>query len=63
MINQIIYNPKVLRSNLCDYDEKLKNCAAFTKCITNIDGLTIDDAEDVDLVCHVQSNRIQFNFF
>ena len=27
-----------------------KNCAPFTKCITIIDGITIDDAEDVDLV-------------
>ena len=28
----------------------LKNCAPFTKCITKIDGTTIDDAEDLDLV-------------
>ena len=27
-----------------------KNCAPFTKCITKIDGTTIDDAEDLDLV-------------
>ena len=27
-----------------------KNCAPFTKCITKIDGITIDDAEDLDLV-------------
>ena len=27
-----------------------KNCAPFTKCITIIDGITIDNAEDVDLV-------------
>ena len=27
-----------------------KNCAPFTKCITKIDGATIDDAEDIDLV-------------
>ena len=26
-----------------------KNCAPFTKCIT-IDGTTVDDAEDLDLV-------------
>ena len=26
-----------------------KNCAPFTKCITKIDGTTIDDAEDLDL--------------
>ena len=25
------------------------NCEAFTKCITKIDGITIDDAEDLDL--------------
>ena len=25
------------------------NCALFTKCITKIDGATIDDAEDLDL--------------
>ena len=27
----------------------LKNCASFTKCITKIDGTTIDDTEDLDL--------------
>ena len=27
-----------------------KNCAPFTKCMTKIDGTTIDDAEDLDLV-------------
>ena len=27
-----------------------KNCTPFTKCITKIDGTTIDDAEDLDLV-------------
>ena len=27
-----------------------KNCARFTKCITKIDGATIDDAEDLDLI-------------
>ena len=27
-----------------------KNCAPFTKCIAKIDGTTIDDAEDLDLV-------------
>ena len=27
-----------------------KNCAPFTKCTTKIDGTTIDDAEDLDLV-------------
>ena len=27
-----------------------KNCALFTKYIKNIDGATVDDAEDLDLV-------------
>ena len=27
-----------------------KSCAQFTKCITKIDGTTIDNAEDLDLV-------------
>ena len=27
-----------------------KNCASFTKCITNIDETTIDDVEDLELV-------------
>ena len=27
-----------------------KNCVPFTKCTTKIDGATIDDAEDLDLV-------------
>ena len=27
-----------------------KNCAPFTKCITKIDGTTVDDAGDLDIV-------------
>ena len=55
--NEIMLNTKVLKSNLCDYNNAyilvraalatqvaFKNCAPFTKCITNIDGTTIDDA-------------------
>ena len=30
--------------------EALKNCAPFTKCIIKIDGTTIDDAEELELV-------------
>ena len=30
-----------------------KNCVSFIKCITEIDGTTIDDAEDLDLVIPV----------
>ena len=33
----------------------IKNCARFTKCITKIDGTTIDDAEDLDLVMPMYS--------
>ena len=29
------------------------NCTLFTKCITNVEGITIDDAEDLDLVMPV----------
>ena len=32
-----------------------KNCKPFTKCITKIDGTTIDDAEDLDLVMPMYS--------
>ena len=32
-----------------------KNCTPFTKCITNTDGTTIDDAEDLDLVMLVDN--------
>ena len=28
-----------------------KNCALFTKCITKIDGATIDDVEELELSC------------
>ena len=28
----------------------IKNCGPYIKCITKIDGTTIDDAEDLDLV-------------
>ena len=67
--SEIIYNTKVLKSILCDYNDAyilvrgditvtaagetqvaFKICAPFTKCITKIDGTTIDDAEDLDLV-------------
>ena len=29
-----------------------KNCAPFTKCIAKIDGITTDDAEDIDWVMY-----------
>ena len=29
---------------------RFKTCAPFTKCITEIDGTTVDDAEGLDLV-------------
>ena len=37
-----------------------KNCAPFTKCITKIDGLAIDDAEDLDLVMPIY-NLIEYS--
>ena len=58
--NEIIYNTEILKSNHCDYNDAyilvrddviiatevaFKNCASFIKCITKIDGTTIDDAE------------------
>ena len=33
-----------------------KNCAQFTKCITQTDGTTIDDAEDLNLVIPMYSS-------
>ena len=67
--NEIIYNTKVLKSNLCDCNDayilvrgdititaapvtlvSLKHCAPFNNCIAKINGTTIDDAEDLDLV-------------
>ena len=67
--NEVNYNTKVLKSNLCDYNDAyillrgditvtaapetqvaFKHCASFTKCITTVDGTTIDDAENLDLV-------------
>ena len=36
----------------------LKNCAPFTKCNAKIDGTTIDDAEDLDLVMY---NLIEYS--
>ena len=67
--NKIFYNNKVLKSNLCNYNDAyilvrvdivttthniptqvaFKIFALFIKCITKIDGTTIDDAEDLDL--------------
>ena len=37
-----------------------KNCAPFTKCITKIDGTTIDNAEDLDLVLSMY-NLIEYS--
>ena len=37
-----------------------KNCAPFTKCITKIDGTTIDDAEDLNLVMAMY-NLVEYN--
>ena len=61
--NGIVYNREVLKSNLCDYNDTYilvkSNITivgnngtqvafkSFTKCITKIDGTTIDDAEDL----------------
>ena len=76
--NEIIYNTKVLKSNVCDHNDvyilvwnniivivapaaqvSFKNCVPFTKCITKIDGTTIDDAEDLDLAMSMlQFDRI-----
>ena len=54
--NEIICFTEVLKSNLCAFNDAyilvkaaFKNCAPFIKCITKIDGTTIDDAEDLDL--------------
>ena len=38
----------------------LKNCVPFTKCITQIDGTTIDDAEDLHLVMAMK-NLIEYS--
>ena len=39
-----------------------KNCAQFTKCITKIDGTTIDDAEDLELAMPMY-NQIKYKLF
>ena len=66
--NKIIYNTEVLKYNLCDYNvayisvikwnnvhQIFINCAPFIKCITKIDGTTLDDAENLDLVIPMYS--------
>ena len=77
--NEIIYNTKDLKSNLCHYNDAyilvrggivitthktptqiaFKNCAPFNECITKIDGTTIDDAEDLNLVMPIY-NLIEY---
>ena len=37
-----------------------KNCESFIKCITKIDGTTIDDVEDLDLVT-LMYNLLEYN--
>ena len=53
----ILYNTGNLKSNLLDYNDAcilvrvdITVIAPFTKCITKIDGTTIDDAEDLYLI-------------
>ena len=41
--NKITYNTKILKSNLCDYND------AYILATGNIDGTIINDAQDVDL--------------
>ena len=36
------------------------NCAPFTKCITKIDGTTVDNAEDLDLIMSMY-NLIEYS--
>ena len=52
--NDIINNTEVLISNFYDYTDvyilAFKNLALFVKWTTKIDGITIDDAEYLDLV-------------
>ena len=64
--NKTIYSTDILKSNLNNayvlvwgtnsivrdngHEVAIKNCQPFSKCITKIDGTTIDDAEDLDLV-------------
>ena len=55
-----MYNTEVLESNLCDYNDayilvkediaKIGHEVTQVVFITKIDGTTIDDAEDLDLV-------------
>ena len=77
--NEITYNTKVLKFNLCDYDAYIlvtgdtiiigdnghgvafKNCVPLTKCMTNIDGTTIDDAEDLDFVMPMY-NLVEYSY-
>ena len=37
-----------------------KNCAPFTRCITKVDGITTDDAKDLDLVMPIH-NLIEYS--
>ena len=50
--NESTYNTEVLKSSVCDYKTHaaFKNGAPFIKCIAKIDGTTVDDAKDLDLV-------------
>ena len=78
--NEIIYNTKFLKSNVCDSNDAyilvrgditttahnisiqvaFENCTPFIKCITKIDGTTIDDVDDLNLVKPMY-NVIEYN--
>ena len=40
---------------------RFKTCAPFTKCITEIDGTTVDDAEGLDLVLRMY-NLLEYSW-
>ena len=47
--NETIYNTEVLKSNLSDYNDAYISVKSNIA-VTETDGTTIDDAEDIDLV-------------
>ena len=66
--NRIIYNTKILKSDLFDYNDDyilvaFKHDAPFTRRITAVDGTPVDDAKDLNLIMRLYNLLDSSNYY
>ena len=66
--NRIIYNTKILKSDLFDYNDAyilvaFKQDTPFTRRITAIDGTPVDDAKDLNLFMRLHNLLDSSNYY